>query len=271
MKNPLFEESRVMPMLKAHDAFLAKYRIILATTREERERVYRLRYDVYCQEIGYQPESFCQESLELDVHDKHSIHCYLEHRSSGLSAGCLRLVLPDPEACNGEHLLPLQEYGGSSLNHPRLQPSLLPRHEICEISRFAIARPFRHKAINNETLDHVNGQNIFSDADRKTFPWIIISLFLATYSLVGLSGRRHVFAMMEPRLPRLLSMSGFNFQKVGEPIEMHGKRSAHYIDHSRAEKEIHENLIPFYLSIKSELAEQMSDLLSVATVSADKA
>lgn len=270
MKNPLFHESKVMPMLQAHEAFLDRYLLKVATTPEEKERVYRLRYNVYCQEIGYQPESFCQKSLELDTHDRHSIHCYLEHRSSGLAAGCLRLVLPDPDTSDSEGLLPLQEYGGSSLNHPRIQPSLLPKHEICEISRFAIARVFRNKAINNETLQK-ESHHLFSDEDRKTFPWIIISLFLATYSLVGLTGRRHVFAMMESRLPRLLAMSGFNFQKVGEPIEMYGQRSAHYIDHSRAEKEIHENLIPFYLGIKHELADQVSGLPSATTLRAEKA
>lgn len=270
MKNPLFHESNVMPMLKAHEAFLDTYLLKVATTQEEKERVYRLRYDVYCQEIGYRPESFCQKSLELDAHDRHSIHCYLEHRSSGLAAGCLRLVLPDPAASDGDQLLPLQEYGGRSLNHSRLRPSLLPKNEICEISRFAIARAFRNKAINNETLQP-ESQHLFSDEDRKTFPWIIISLFLATYSLVGLTGRRHVFAMMESRLPRLLAMSGFNFQRVGEPIEMHGQRSAHYIDHAQAEKEIHENLIPFYLGIKDELAGQVSGLTSATPLRVEKA
>ncbi|MGM0913314.1 MAG: PEP-CTERM/exosortase system-associated acyltransferase [Pseudomonadota bacterium] len=264
------KENRVMPMRNIHEAFLDKYSLKLATTPAEKERVYRLRFNVYCQEIGYQPETFCQRSLELDAHDRHSIHCYLEHRASGLAAGCLRLVLPDPNAQRSENLLPLQEYGGRSLSHPWLHPSVLPESEICEISRFAIARAFRKKPIKNETLDPRSTGYIFTEQDKKTFPWIIISLFLATYSLVGLTGRRHVFAMMESRLPRLLAMSGFNFENVGEPIEMHGRRSAYYIDHSRAEKEIHEDLIPMYLCIKNQLAEQISGLPSATMSTAER-
>ncbi|QJQ96297.1 MULTISPECIES: hypothetical protein [Halomonadaceae] len=43
------------------------------------------------------------------------------------------------------------------------------------------------------------------------FSLIVIGLFLATYALVGLTERRHVFTMMEPVLPRLLGKSGFHF------------------------------------------------------------
>ncbi|MEQ5803070.1 PEP-CTERM/exosortase system-associated acyltransferase [Halomonas sp. H10-9-1] len=270
MSTPSHKENKAISRRDIHEVFLEKYSLKLAATQAEKERVYRLRFDVYCQEIGYQPEVFCQKSLELDAHDRHSIHCYLEHKSSGLAAGCLRLVLPDPYAKTSDQLLPLQGYGGRSLSHPWLHPSVLPETEICEISRFAIARAFRNKPIKNETLDPSSTKYIFSEQDKKTFPWIIISLFLATYSLVGLTGRRHVFAMMEPRLPRLLAMSGFNFKKVGEPIEMHGKRSAYYIDHSRAEEEIHEDLIPMYLCIKDHLAEQILDLPSATVLKAEK-
>lgn len=242
------------------DNFIREFTFNVAKSDAERNRIYRLRHEVYCQEIGYEPPESSSQGVELDAHDSHSIHCLIEHRKSGLAAGCLRLVFPAPESAGKDHRLPLQEYGEGSLTDDVLHPAKLPYKSICEISRFAIARAFRHKPIKHETLDKENICYDFTPEQKRTFPLIIVALFLATYALVGLMRKRHVFAMMEPRLPRLLSMSGFNFTRVGERVEMHGIRNAFYIDHSVAEQEIHEDLLPLYKHIRQELAPQVKDL-----------
>nr|WP_290694381.1 PEP-CTERM/exosortase system-associated acyltransferase [Halomonas sp. UBA3074] len=242
-------------------SFTDDFTFKLAITEAEKKRIYKLRHAVYCQEIGYHPPVENEDNTEYDNHDSHSIHCLIEHQKSGLAAGCLRLVLPAPKTEGPNKRLPLQEFGEETLPHEILHPAKLPYDSICEISRFAIARAFRHKAINHETLSADQNTYHFTETERKTFPLIVIALFLATYSLVGLMKKRHVFAMMEPRLPRLLSMSGFKFTKVGEPVEMHGKRNAFYIDHTKAEQEMHEDLMPFYLYIRKELDTQLKELL----------
>lgn len=242
--------------------FSDNFRFSIAINEFEKRRIYKLRHEVYCQEIGYHSSQLMEQNFETDNHDSHSIHCLIEHRRSGLAAGCLRLVLPAPYTEGKLKRLPLQDFGAETLPHETLHPAKLPYESICEISRFAIARAFRHRAINHETLTQSSLEYDFTAAERKTFPLIVIALFLATYSLVGLMKKRHVFAMMEPRLPRLLSMSGFKFTKVGETIEMHGKRNAFYIDHSKAEKEMHDELTPFYLHIRKTLEPQLKELLS---------
>lgn len=242
------------------ERFINDFTFNIAISDSEKNRIYKLRHEVYCQEIGYHPPGVASQNIEIDNHDSHSIHCLIEHRRSRLAAGCLRLVLPAPMTAGKHHRLPLQEYGERSLSHETLHPAKLPYDAICEISRFAIARAFRHKPIKNETLDMDTNSYAFSPEEKKTFPLIIVALFLATYSLVGLMRKRHVFAMMEPRLPRLLSMSGFHFTKVGERIEMHGTRNAFYIDHRKAEQEIHEDLMPLYLHIRQQLAPQLEIL-----------
>lgn len=234
----------------------------IAITEVEKTRIYKLRHKVYCQEIGYHPSVETGNNTESDMHDSHSIHCLIEHRRTGLAAGCLRLVLPAPRIEGKDKRLPLQEFGEQTLPHETLHPAKLAYDSICEISRFAIAREFRHKAIKHETIDSGNICYQFTETEKKTFSLIVVALFLATYSLVGLMKKRHVFAMMEPRLPRLLSMSGFKFTKVGESIEMHGKRNAFYIDHTKAEQEMHKDLMPFYLHIRQTLEPQLEELLA---------
>ncbi|SEL51007.1 PEP-CTERM/exosortase system-associated acyltransferase [Halomonas daqiaonensis] len=241
-------------------SFIEDFSFNVAISDAEKNRIYKLRHEVYCQEIGYHPPGTAPKNIEIDAHDSHSIHCLVEHRRSGLAAGCLRLVLPASMSAGKNHRLPLQEYGEQSLSHGTLHPAKLPYDSICEISRFAIARAFRHKPIKHETLDVDATIHEFTPEEKKTFSLIIIALFLATYALVGLMDKRHVFAMMEPRLPRLLSMSGFHFTKVGESIEMHGTRNAFYIDHRKAEQEMHEDLMPLYQHIRKELSSQLEEL-----------
>ncbi|MDN3558190.1 PEP-CTERM/exosortase system-associated acyltransferase [Halomonas maura] len=240
----------------------------LAQDDATRKRVYRLRYDVYCAELGYEHPDNPSEHQEHDAHDEHAIQCLVEHRKSGLAAGCVRLVLPQSSEEGDAQTLPLQEYGGNSLNHVTLHPSRFCHGSICEISRLAISPLFRKRSTRDEIASIVRTNHAFTDAERETFPLIVIGLFLATYALLGLSKRPHAFAMMEPRLPRLLRMSGFYFTKVGETIDFHGKRSAFYIDQRRVEKDMHKELMPLYQHIQSTLAPQIEGALaSVATES----
>jgi N-acyl amino acid synthase of PEP-CTERM/exosortase system len=239
------------------ERFRTDFQFKLATSNNDKRRVFQLRHKVYCEELGYEEPADPDAKLEFDEYDSHSLHCLIEHRRSGQAAGCMRLVLPDDNEPSCEKRLPLQSYAGQSLTHETLHPARLDRDEICEISRLAIATPFRRKSLKAELEDSVdNDIHQFTADEKKTFPVIVVGLFLATYALVGLTHRRHVFAMMEPRLPRLLAMSGFHFTQVGDSIDFHGKRSAFYIDQHRAEKEIHAELIPLYRHIQNELSSQ---------------
>ncbi|MDI5892531.1 PEP-CTERM/exosortase system-associated acyltransferase [Halomonas rhizosphaerae] len=239
------------------ERFRSGFRFRLATSDEEKRKVYRLRYEVYCDELGYEEPSDACEGLEYDEYDERSLHFLIEHRRSGRTAGCLRLVLPSSEDDCHDTRLPLQSYADQSLTHAVLHPALLDKDEICEVSRLAIALPFRRRSVKAELEASVKSTFLeFTQDEKKTFPVIVVGLFLATYALVGMTNRRHVFAMMEPKLPRLLAMSGFYFTQVGDTIDFHGKRSAFYIDQHQAEREIHAKLLPLYRHIQDELESQ---------------
>jgi hypothetical protein len=87
---------------------------------------------------------------------------------------------------------------------------------------------------------------------------IMIGLFLTTFALVGLTERPHVFAMMQPNLPRALSFSGFHFTRITEIFEHFGTRGGFYINHERAKHEFKKELTPFYLEIKRQLRRQLA-------------
>ncbi|MCG6658478.1 PEP-CTERM/exosortase system-associated acyltransferase [Halomonas campisalis] len=239
------------------DRFQDEFHFQLTATQAEHERVFRLRHAVYCRELGYEQAADPANRLEYDAHDRQAIHCLVTHRASGLAAGCLRLVLPSPLETPGGARLPLQGYAGQSLTHPTWHPERLDRNRICEVSRLATSPHFRNRPANAALVDPAEPPPRFSEAARRTFPVIIIGLFLASTALVGLAGRRHVFAMMEARLPRLLAMSGLTFTRVGETIDFHGRRSAYYIDQGQAESEMHPHLLPLYAHIRQSLSPQL--------------
>lgn len=243
------------------EQFMDEFRFKLARSAQDKERVYRLRYDIYCEELGYEKPSDPLKKLEYDIHDQNSIHCLIEHRRTGVIAGCVRLVIPAPSSPPPLNQLPLQSYGYQSLTHPRLHPDKLPPDSYYEISRLAVNRLFRSRIKHSDAPGVSDNPIVFTNEERRIFPLLVSGLFLAGYALGRLSGKIQVFAMMEPRLPRLLAMSGFHFTKVGETIDFHGRRSAYYIDRQQAEDGMQKALMPLYLHIQRELAPQLEELL----------
>lgn len=243
--------------------FTQEFSFKLAETQAEKERIYRLRYDVYCEELKYEAPTDAVRKMEFDDYDQNSIHCLVEHKRTGRPAGCLRLVFPDPDGPPPVNRLPMEAYGGKSLTHPFLHPEKLPKESYFEISRLALMKEFRSRKSAAEVPGISDCESLFSQEERQTFPILVSSLFLTGFILGMLAGKTQVFAMMEPRLPRLLALSGFHFTKVGETIDFHGQRSAYYISREQAEKGMHEreDLIPLYTHLRSELAPQLKRVL----------
>lgn len=243
--------------------FMSEFGFSLALTSRQKQRVYRLRHDIYCKEIGYAAPTE-RTGLEFDLYDQHAIHCLIEHRRTGLVAGCTRLVMPLENAEPPLDRLPLESYGGNSLTHPHLHPAKLPKGSYYEISRLAIATPFRPRFMKHGPGDGEGPALAFSREERETFPLLLNGLFLAGYAIGDLSGKQLAFAMMEPRLSRLLSRSGFHFTRVGEAIDLYGQRSAYCIHRAQAESGMHADLRPLYRHITESLRPDLALAISGA-------
>ncbi|PXY00263.1 hypothetical protein CR157_05860 [Halomonas sp. LBP4] len=237
------------------DCFRNEFSFKLPCNEQEKRRAFHLRHDVYCAELHYEPPTDAERQLEYDVFDDHAIHCVVEHNQTGLTVGCMRVVLPRFGCDLSGRKLPLLTYGGQSLTHPSLHPDSFPRENICEVSRLAVHPSFR-KARSN--IAGVKEKDIHDlEAKHRSLP-VGLSLFFAATAIVGMAKRQHVFAMMEPRFARLLKISGLSFQQVGDLIDYHGPRAAFYIDQRQAETAMHEELKPLYRHIKQQLSPQLA-------------
>jgi len=204
--------------------FEQHFKLIVANTAELREEVHRIRYKVYCQELGYEREEDCKNDMEQDIYDRRSIHCLLMHLSSSLYAGCVRLVLPAP--LQAEANLPFERVFEHSSQSNSIELRNLPRHSFGEVSRLAITPEFRKR--NGEEVQAIQGlsskQRESLENERQYFPLISLGLCLAATSIVMEVDLDGAFTIMQPRLARHLRRFGINFCQVGELVEFHGQR-----------------------------------------------
>ena len=201
--------------------------VSLASTDALREEVFRLRYAVYCRELGWENPDAFPDGLERDAYDGRSIHCLLRHRASGLFAGAVRLVTT---TAADEPAIPMLSHCADRLFDGPHHPSRQARGRFGEISRLALRSEFRRRPGEADTADG-HGTQLFEwqQDERRRFPHIALGLYLAA-SAVGLAnGLDCVYAMMEPRLARHLRYGGIHFEQVGEPMEFRGTRAPYFI------------------------------------------
>ena len=82
--------------------FLNYFSLSIADTPELQKEVYRIRYQVYCEELEYEPKENFPDGMEIDIYDQKSIHYLLKHNATESYAGCVRVVLPEKRQCKSQ-------------------------------------------------------------------------------------------------------------------------------------------------------------------------
>ncbi|OUS12970.1 PEP-CTERM/exosortase system-associated acyltransferase [Gammaproteobacteria bacterium 53_120_T64] len=240
------------------EKFLQYFQVELATSVEDKQAAFEVRYRVYCDEFRYEPAGRFPDKAEFDEYDERSLHCLIRHRSSGVAAGCVRLV---PAAENVEGLLPFEKYCTESIDRAFVQNLKAERSAMAEVSRLAVDGAFRRRSGESATRFGKVGTLDCSEAEQRTFSLIAIAALLACAALANLSGRRDVFAMMEPFLPRLVKSSGILWQQAGKTIEYHGERALYYIKTQSVIDQMVPELKELYGVIYQELSKTYSQQL----------
>ena len=238
------------------ESFLRYFSVDLATTPAQKESVYKIRYRVYCEEFGYEPADRFPNQIEYDAYDEYSLHCLITHISSGMPAGCVRLI---PATNNGLcGTLPFEKASQSRLDSLWDRRLRIERNTVCELSRLAVDRAFRRRTGEMQSRFGRLDVPDFSDEEQRYFGLIAIAGFLALTALTDpcLTGRTNMFAMMEPYLPRLLKRSGIIFQKIGEDIDYHGVRAPYHIERTQSAMEkVHPDLKELYQAIYQQISQ----------------
>lgn len=197
-----------------------------AITPRLRDAALRLRYQVYCVENQFEDPSHSPDGRESDDLDAHSVHSLLVHRSSGMTAGTVRLVLPLGDA--PEDSFALQRVCSDPFLKNRL---MFPVERMAEVSRFCVSKEFRRRQGDSF---NPSGESPFAltaspEDERRMVPHITLGLIEALVRMSIENGITYWCAVMEPALLRLLTRLGIHFQKIGPMIDYHGRRQPCYI------------------------------------------
>lgn len=231
---------------------------MLATTPEQKRDVYKIRYQVYCEELAYEDKTQFKQPLERDCFDGHSHHFLIRHRRTGLAAGTARCVLPFDEFGHKQSL-PSELFCRKALDENIITALGLRRGDYSEVSRIAIRAEFRRRI----TLDHqvyLDHQAYeFTQDELKSFSHIAICLYFALAAYFHLrSDIPALLAMMEPRLMKHLNRAGIYFQPAGILMDYHGIRQPFILYKEDLISNIKPLFKPFFDTVYQLMANELS-------------
>ena len=232
--------------------FSLYFQLIIANTQELKEEAYKIRYKVYCEELDYESTTKFPNGLEIDVYDDYSIHCLLKHRSRGIYAGCVRLVLPQQQ--NQIGTFPLEKVFGE---HFSLTQTC--RTNFCEISRLAVTSDFRKRqgeANIPEGIVFFPANESGTAQKNRRFPVIALSLYWTSISL-ALIHKLDILAIMEPRLARHLKRFGITSSLISDLVDYRGKRGLFLIQPTKLLDHLNTDMQELFNLIHTDVQNQL--------------
>jgi len=204
------------------EAFYQYFEMVPADTSDLINEVYKLRFQVYCKETGFEDAALHPDGIEYDEFDDQSVHYLIRHRKTDTYAATTRLILPDAQ--NPEKPLPLEIHSTIDNYEPMKG---IPRNKLAEVSRFCVSKEFkRRKYDKGNSLAGIDDASVqlIAEAEKRTFPHITIALIACQIIISEERNIHYWYAVMEPALLRFLSLLGIHFTGIGPITEYHGKR-----------------------------------------------
>lgn len=229
--------------------FQRDFKISRATNAEQQLQSFRLRHQVYCEELGFEPVK--SDAVECDHYDLRSAHYLLEHRHDSNLAGTMRMIFCQ----NGTDSLPVARYFKKQFTDTQLQPAAFSADNICELSRLALASQFRRQQQpHNPALSQLNPLQVRTD--NSHYRYLAAGLYLAALEHAFCEGIGHAYAIVAPALARMLNRIGFHFKQISTPIELNGQRAAYYLDVNKSLDTLGDD----YMLLRQVLAAQLTQL-----------
>lgn len=240
--------------------FERSFELSLATTEAQRQAVYRFRYRIFCEKLGFIDPRPLPDRRETDDFDEHSIHCFVKHRVSGRIAGCVRLVTADASTD-----MPLERHCEGLLDPVAQGHIRTRRSQIAEVSRLAVDRPFTGSGRQKSREPGASDVQQLVHEEQQTFPLTTAALMAAAYASADMLGRTECFALMERSLRARLRRIGIKSTRVGGDIEYRGTVAPYRLDGEAALRTLPENLRAFYARVHRQVAESIGPAGSWST------
>ena len=199
------------------------------------QRIFALRYQVYCVECAFLDAAQFSSPHETDLYDSRSAH-FCAFNLAGELVGYVRLV----HAESGQKF-PFQSHCPLDLTDTA-QPA---RAHTAEISRLMVRQDYRRRRHDNLAGVTVHDSDAAPAREkRRNTPQILLSLYRQMYTHSLRVGIRHWYAAMEPPLARVLTRMNFGFVQVGPPSDYYGLVAPYLADLRELEAQIGQHQPP---------------------------
>ena len=203
------------PMFK-----LANFRFMFVEDEALRKETYRLRYQIYVEEFGFESPSDHPEGYERDIYDAHSVHFAVVDEHSGEVVGTTRVVL------NSEIGFPM-----TKIDHISFKGAPSDLNKIMEISRFAVHTNYRRRRedllfYGAPEMNPLDAKEILQRVpDRRKRPVLLYGIFRLLYHLSRMKGIDFWCMISEQNLFEAVTYMGFIFHPIGLEVNFHGLRT----------------------------------------------
>lgn len=213
--------------------FDKRYEVILADTAEARRIHYRLRYQVYCLEEGFEAHDNYPDQMERDSWDNNSVHFLVRSKLSKEWVAAMRLVLPRHEG------LPLE-------NLCTIDSRVLPFHHgesTAEVSRICIKNTFRRNRQPVTGYDDSDARanaagEVVANRQRYRKSEIMLGLFRAASVYSRESDIRSWYLLTTPALARLINQMNVQLLRIGSACLHRGQRFPFFADLKESEQRL---------------------------------
>jgi putative PEP-CTERM/exosortase system-associated acyltransferase len=202
------------------------FEVFLADSPTGKEIHYRVRYQVYCLETGYESPISYPGKKESDRFDESSVHFIVRARATGTWIAAMRLVigsldqLPISQFATVDPGLLLQNTGAKSLSDFGL---------CAEVSRLCVISQYRRRA-HERNVPHQVPWNPDDDSDevanqeRRKAPWLMLALLNSARVYSEEKNIPYWFFLAASSLARIIKGLGIKLDQTGPPCEHRGTR-----------------------------------------------
>ena len=203
------------------------FEAVLADCAESKRIHYKIRYQVYCIESGYEDRHAFPDGEEKDEWDNQSVHFLVRSKESGEWIAAMRLILPGSES--GQPVFQLCDIDATITG------------KTCdstagEISRLCIINPFRRKLSpcspgkNQVLLRQHEPSNLPHMRERCKEPLILLGLFRAAAEYSRNHNIPYWYFLTTLALARMLRRMNIHLIKAGSSWSHNGERHPFLID-----------------------------------------
>ncbi len=198
------------------------FEVFLADTEESKAIHYSIRYQVYCEEMGFENKEDFPLEQEFDEYDVNAAHFIVKHKNSGQWIGAMRLIFKNDQP------LPLEKH--CNLHAPLNK--LISGHSV-ELSRLCLVKEIRRQfndvapphgvADESEEIQETDKVKLLRSSQRLNRS-IIWGLIRATLEYGYQNNIQNALFLTTNALAKVICKGGLEMVNIGEPCNHKGER-----------------------------------------------